>query len=220
MEAIPGVQGGHTASPRSDGDTRIPPAPSGPFGDRDPPRGNKVCTMPIHPHTAADTAESLRFCLGRLGDRGAPWGYEETHTPHPTQRRIHPIPLSLAWAVRGIEAPRLGDRGAPGGYEETRTPSTPTQRHIHPSTSGPAWAVWGTGAPRGGMRRHHTIHPYTAADTPESLRSDYRPHGASPVANRRNGSLGKTCGGRNIGHTKPTGAMGSVWRTLARSPIR
>ena len=111
MEAISGVQGGHTALPRSDGDARIPPVPPGPLGDRDAPRGNKVCTMPIHPHTAADTPESLRFCLGRLGDRDAPWGYEETHTPStPTQRRIHPSPSGPGWAPWGIGAPRGGMR--------------------------------------------------------------------------------------------------------------
>ena len=29
---------------------------------------------PVPSHTAADTPESLRSCLGRLGDRDAPWG--------------------------------------------------------------------------------------------------------------------------------------------------
>ena len=81
MEAIPGEQGGHTAFHRSDGDTRIPPAPSSPFGNTDARRGNKVCTLRVHPYTAADTPESLRCRLGCMRDRGALWGYEGTRTP-------------------------------------------------------------------------------------------------------------------------------------------
>ena len=30
--------------------------------------------VPFYPHIAAETPESLRSCLGRLGDRDAPWG--------------------------------------------------------------------------------------------------------------------------------------------------
>ena len=34
-------------------------------------QGRHLCTPP---HTVAETLESLRFCLGRLGDGDAPWG--------------------------------------------------------------------------------------------------------------------------------------------------
>ena len=59
-----------------------------------------------HSHTAADTPESLRSCLGRMGDRGAPWEYEETRgLAVPTQRRIHRSPSGPAWAACGIGTP-------------------------------------------------------------------------------------------------------------------
>ena len=165
MEAIPGNARCAHFLPRNDGNARVPPIPPGRFGDRAAPWGNKVCTMPIYPHTAADTPESLRSCLGRLGDRNAPWGYEEARIPStPTQRRIQRSPSGPAWAVWVIGTPRGGTRRhahhpPPHSGRYTRVPT------VLPGPFG------GVERPVGVRGDTHTIHPHTAADTPESLRS-------------------------------------------------
>ena len=86
---------------------------------------------PSHSHTAADTPESLRSCLGRLGDRDAPWENEDTQGPHsPTQQRIHPSPFRPARATWGIGTARGTTRmhkvhQSPHSGEYTRDPTVP-----------------------------------------------------------------------------------------------
>ena len=98
--------------PVSPAQWRIHPSPSGPawavwrIGT---PREGVGYERPSHPppHIATYTPESLRSCLGRLGDRDAPWGGQGRVEIQylPAQWRTHPSPSGPAW---GIGAPRGG----------------------------------------------------------------------------------------------------------------
>ena len=158
------------------------------------------CERANHSHTAADTPESLRSCMGRLGDRDAP-SENKVCTEPSHYHTAEDTPKSL-WSCLG----RLGDRDAPWENGDTQCPAAPTQRRMRWSPSSPACAAWGIRKPRGRRRRHNvqllphsggytrvppvvsgplggerrpvgergytrSSHSHTAADTPESLRS-------------------------------------------------
>ena len=132
------------------------------------------CEGSNHSHKTADTPESLRSCLGCLGDRDASWenklydGPSHSHTAADTLESLRSCLGRLGdrdapWenkvcigsshshtAADTPESPRsclgcLGDRDAPWENEDTQGPATSTQQPIHLSPSGPAWAARGIG---------------------------------------------------------------------------
>ena len=178
--------GAHNPPPNRQDRAAASTAPCRLIKDRDDHRDDKVCTGPSRSHTAADTPESLRSCLGCLGDTGPrgstcalpfPFPHTVAEAPEPPQScRGRLGDTDAPWGNKVCTGPshshtaavtpeslrpclgRLGDRDALWEYEETHGPSTPTQRRIHRSPSGRAWAAWGTRTPRGSTRRHKT-HP-------------------------------------------------------------
>ena len=108
--------------------------------------GSGVIELPAHPHAAADTTDSLRSCMGLLGDSAAPWGCRLRLEFEflPTQRRIHPSPSSPAWAVWGIGTPcggrsRMIEPPAP----PQATANTPESLSSCPGRLGDRDAPWG-----------------------------------------------------------------------------
>ena len=108
-------------------------------------------------------SHSLRCCLGRLGDRAAPWGYKETRNPStPTHCRVHPSSSGPALAAWGRGTPHRGMRRHPpppesGGYSRvprlgvdglcvysyphklSRSPKWPRQDRTHSRVSIAVW---------------------------------------------------------------------------------